>query len=119
MPRVHDPPAAEHLVAARYDDALPRRDGALRRPELDVEAERSRRDDRGHILTAVPDPHLGLERTLGRRTVRDPAHPVGHETPLREQLVRADHDTVLRRIDLEHVHRSADRDAEPATLPDR
>ena len=62
----------------------------------------------------------GSPRTGSRRAVPcDPRRPVGDESPACQQLLRPYDDAVVRRIDLEHVGRFAQGDAEPPPLPDR
>ena len=104
----------------RYiDRRLTGRDRPLRLTELHTEPTWRRFHHRGDVVAAVADAHARLEREVGGRSPGDPRRPVGDESPACQQLLRPYDDAVVRRIDLEHVGRFAQGDAEPPPLPDR
>src|SRR5262245_14176004 len=81
---VDDPAAAQELVTAIDDHALARGHAALRRPELGPEALAVRLDHSRHVLAAVSDPDLGLERAVRWWPARHPRDAVGHKARARQ-----------------------------------
>src|SRR5260370_6410170 len=113
-----DPAAAEDDVAVVENSGLAGGDGALRGIECDArDGDAERLDGGGRGLVLVADFCEGAKR--GRRLIaRNPIHAFNFTYRLSEDIVFADDDAVLLRINREDVERLAGGEAQALALAD-
>src|SRR5260370_4945635 len=114
-----DPAAAEDDVAVVENSGLAGGDGALRGVERDArDGNVERLDGGGRGLVLVADFGEGAKRG-GRLFARNPIHSFDFADGLPEDIVFADDDAVLLRINREDVEKLVPGQAEALSLADR